>query len=289
MILKKTLRLNFIVLTIILNSNISYATEFKLAIEHGDKDLFSYAISLLNLALSSNPEHSVSIIDKPNLTQGRLFDILVSEQAEFNMIISGSTPEYIEKAHIIKVPISRGLLGNRLFVISKINYALFDDIKSLNQLREKVTIGSGYHWVDTMIFRHNGFEVEVAEFEQLYKMLQKNRFEGFNRGMFEAYSEMEMYKNIYPELIVYPNLMVRYKFDYYYFTNTLELRDELQRALESIYESGEFMTHFYNHPHIKKSLDNVITSKLRIFELENPFEHKSLLSIPENYWHDILQ
>lgn len=281
---------NSLFIFIFLHCTNLHSADFVLALQHGDPDLFSYAVSLLELAIKQDDEeHSFKIIQKPTMTEGRMLNLLIQDQDEFNIFIGGHTQKNVENANIVNVPISRGLLGHRLFIIHKNNYDLLETVDSLEKFKVLASIGSGFQWLDTDIFKHNGFEVEVAGFEQLWTMLDKQRFVAFNRGMFEAFSEIKSYGKLFPELVVYPNLMVSYKFDYFFYTNKKNdhLREILERSIKRLYESGKFMRHFYEHPHIAQAFNSLDFNVMKIFPLKNPFIENISESIPAKYWHEI--
>ncbi|MEM8594676.1 MAG: hypothetical protein AAGF06_07690, partial [Pseudomonadota bacterium] len=154
-------------LLLYLSSHSAHSANFALAVEN-DTALFSYGISLLKEAIKVIPgEHTLTITTISGMSQSRIFENLISNKSSYNIIISGLNPQRSQKALMVNYPISRGLLGHRMFIINKDEKHIIDNSKSLTDLKKILSIGSGHGWLDTDIFKHNGFNVEISTYKQL--------------------------------------------------------------------------------------------------------------------------
>ncbi|KMT64924.1 transporter substrate-binding domain-containing protein [Catenovulum maritimum] len=118
----------------------------------------------------------------------------------------------------IKVPTTKGLIGYRKFIIKKQSIAKFDQIKNLAQLKS-LTACQGSHWPDTLILKQAGLPViTTSTYENLFSMLNANRCDYFPRGYHDLEKEVEVRKNLYPDLIAYHRILLHYPFAVYFFT-----------------------------------------------------------------------
>ncbi|SMP36856.1 hypothetical protein SAMN06265374_4342 [Roseibium denhamense] len=251
------------------------------------EEVFDYEISVLKLALrhSSRPaELEVEVLSMP---QERAFIELENGRASFNVFVSGFSADREARFGQIDVPLSRGLLGHRIFVTTEPNLKTLSTIQTLDELREWAVVGSGEGWPDTTIFEAAGFQVEKAQYENLWTMTAHSRINLFNRGIHEAYVEIGIRKPIYENLTVDPNLMVRYPFDYMFYVRQgdKELASLIEEGLLAAYESGAFMDHFYAHPMIRTVVEEANPAGRRIFDIPNPLMTDRQRAIPDTFWH----
>ncbi|WP_259782394.1 hypothetical protein [Aestuariispira ectoiniformans] len=263
------------------------AETFRLGILHGNPEIFDYEISVMRLALKYAPgEHELEIVPMPNLTQKRVFMLMEQGQSAIDVFFSGYAKWREDYFLQVDIPITRGLLGYRVFVIRREDRERLAGIRSLDDFRRSVTIGSGIGWLDTDIFRAAGFTVATGQYESLWKMLGRRRFDAFNRGIQEVFVEMKQRGGQYPNLMVDDNLMAVYRFDHFFYVKKEDQRrhDLIEQGLKTAYENGAFMKNFYNHPMIKAALGKGHPQTRRSFHLPNPFLSEQVKAIPEKYW-----
>jgi hypothetical protein len=263
----------------------SYSETITLAIEHKNAELYAYAISTLDLIVKNIPgsPHKLKVISPPSYNHNQLFNSLTNQN--FDIAISGYSDKKVLQASIIKFPISRGLLGHRIFIIKKENEDLINTFKTLPDLIKNFTIGSGHGWLDTDVFKYHNFNVEVAEYNLLWKMLSKNRFLGFNRGLHEGHHELSLFKSKWPSLKVHETLVIKYPFDYFFYVskNNTVLYKKLNASIKNLERKGLLKKHFFSHPSIINSLKS-ISKSTRVFEIENPYFN---IKISKEYWYNI--
>ena len=143
---------------------------------------------ILKLSLSKSAPEITFQSQKKSTTQDRMTaDIL---DGRVNVMWSGVTPAYEEKLMPIHIPVLKGMLGHRVFIIKKSNQHLFDDIKTLDDLK-KLKGGQGTSWGDTRVLKNADLPtITTAKYHNLFKMLEGDRFHYFPRAIHEPWSEV---------------------------------------------------------------------------------------------------
>ncbi|NQZ06540.1 MAG: hypothetical protein HRT35_05190 [Algicola sp.] len=163
-----------------------------------DKDLRNvYFIKLLQLALDKSKAANEEIRLNGNhggILQGRAVRLLkVSNQLDVLWTVTTIARE--QEILPIRIPLLKGLLGYRFFIIRQADKAKFKAVNGLMQLR-KLTAGQGHDWPDTEILRANQLKVITsATYLGLFGMLKAKRFDYFPRSINEAWMEAAQYKN----------------------------------------------------------------------------------------------
>ncbi|MFT4762990.1 MAG: hypothetical protein ACI9OH_000074 [Oleispira sp.] len=277
-------------LLILLLSSQIHAYDFKLALLKGNSLVFDYEISVLRLALKNAPgEHTLTIIPVNDSNQPRILHSLKNNQDEFNIFFTGFSQQRENELLQVDFPISRGLLGYRIFAIQKDTQALLAGINTIEQLKSQVIIGSGIGWPDTEIFRHNGFRITETSYDGLWKMLKAKRIDAFNRGINEIYIEIDQQnsKDSKKNLMADEYLMVTYPFDYFFYLSPSKphLHKTLEEGLKIALKNGDFIKNFKQHPKIQYALQHVKMSQRTIFTLSNPLLSSRIQSLPAEYWY----
>lgn len=276
----------------------AHSYEFKLALLHGNSEVFDYEISVLRLALrNATGKHSLKIVAASDINQARLLKNLTREESDYNVFFSGFSKQRERDLLQVDFPITRGLLGYRVFAIREDNLGLFANITKLAQFKQQVTIGSGIGWPDTAIFQHHGFDVIQTQYDGLWEMLKANRITAFNRGINEAFIEIDQQNQQddaaslieAPTLVVEPSLLVVYPFDYFFYVSPLhpELHQTIQEGLNKALANGDFKRNFYNHPRIKQALAQLALKNRNVFMLNNPLLSERIQALPQDYWHQV--
>lgn len=117
----------------------------------------------------------------------------------------------------IKIPILSGILGYRVFLIRASDQTKFASVSSLEDLQKNYRGGFGSQWADMTILTHNGLNMYgVANYESLFSMLSVGRFDFFPRGINEAWQELALKKDTYPNLAVEQNIALYYPYPVYF-------------------------------------------------------------------------
>ncbi|WP_420549707.1 hypothetical protein [Curvivirga sp.] len=282
----KLLILNFISILII-DVSASKAEKFILGLQNYDQQISSYQESVVELALQHIPGSHSFEIKRLEVSQDRIFRFLEDENSEIDFSIGGYSRDKEQRFLQLDIPISRGILGYRIFAIRDDSKDMFHSIETLEDLKGQVVVGSGIGWPDTEIFRANGFRVEAASYRNLWLMLAKGRYDAFNRGIGEAYLEINSYADLLPNLTVDDSLMVHYPYgQFFYFKKSAQRKhDLLMEGIQAAYDSGAYMKLFNSHPQIRQVFEIVKPTGRKNFEMINPEISDRIKAIPAKYWH----
>ncbi len=149
----------------------------------------------------------------------------------------------------IRIPIDKGLLGYRLFLINKTKQHLFSNISSIESLK-KFRLGTGRQWSITPIFEHNGFNVKKGEsYDSLFTMLEKSRFDYFPRGLNEIFTEYENRRSAHPKLHIENTLLLYVPLPHYFFVSPTKpgLADRILTGLNLMIHDKSFDKLFFKY------------------------------------------
>lgn len=205
-----------------------------------------YYTSLLNKALTKAaagrtiPEIKTTFV----MEQGRALREL--SRGEFlDLLWVGTDIKKEQEFRAIRIPLERGLMGFRKFILHKDSVATFNSIRSLHQLQQ-FTACQGAFWPDVEIMRYSGLKVEEAPvYENIFRQVAAKRCDYFPRGVHEGAIELEKRLAIYPELVRYNPIMLHYPFAIYFFTHKSNeaLALWIEQGLEQMIDDGELLEH----------------------------------------------
>ena len=225
-----------------------------------------YPLRLLDTALKkSGRPYKIKLFPLPML-QGRA--LLRLENREGIDVLSTMTSiEREAKLLPIRIPIDRGLLGWRLLMIRSSDAAVYSKVRTVEDLKLLIA-GQGSDWPDAQILRANGFTVNgTSNYEALFNMLDKKRFDFFPRGATEIWREIELYQ---PKLMVEPTIVLRYPSAIYFFVrkSDTQLAADISDGLQKMIADGSFERLFQEHFGAMIQRSNL--KGRRVFDLENP-------------------
>lgn len=257
--------------------------------ESKDDTRFNYAIELLDLALNKTTSfgRSYELVPAIDMNVGRAIDYLKrGDEKTVNVLWTTTSKEREALMLPIRIPIRKGLLGYRIFLIRKQDKEKFAAIKSIEELK-KLKVGQGHIWNDVKIFQANGFGlVKGSSYEGLFEMLCKGRFDYFSRGINEAPTEYETRKGKLPNLWVEETILLYYPWPKYFFTSKKNptLAIQIEQGLKMMINDGSFDKHFfkYHHDDIKK----VNLQKRFFFVLHNPLLPSTTPLDRKELWFD---
>lgn len=200
---------------------------------------YQYPVILLDLALrKSGMAYTLQAHDTPML-QGRAIKQLAAGQ-DIRIVWSMTSTEREAELLPIRIPIDKGLLGWRVFLVHESSAGKFAAVRSLPALA-KFEAGQGHDWPDTDILRANGLPVQgVMGFNNLFGMLEKGRFDYFPRSIMEVWGEQKLHAD--KHLVVEQNLILHYPTAFYYFVNKTDtvLARAVERGLRAAIQDGSF-------------------------------------------------
>ena len=246
----------------------------------------AYAIKMLKLAIahSDNPDYQVEVI-KEDFTQARVNEE-VRTGGLLDLCWASSDAQIESQLRPIRIPLFKGLLGYRIFIINKNDQAKFDKVHTMDDLK-KLTIGQGRTWADGRILEANGFNViKTNKYPSLFYMVEGGRFDGFPRGVHEPFGELEARPTM--DLAVEKNLMVYYQMPFYLFVspNNQALAKDLETGFERAIANGEFDKVFYGDKSIQDVLQKANMKNRKIFKLDNPLLSKETPVGRKELWFD---
>ncbi|NBB90366.1 MAG: transporter substrate-binding domain-containing protein [Spirochaetes bacterium] len=247
-----------------------------------EEQVFAYAV--LAEALERAPgDYRLVKSSRPEMTNARA--LVELEDGRVDVVWVGTSRELEERFRPVYIPITRGLLGNRLFVIRADRQQEFSRVESLADLRE-FTGGQGTGWTDTRILRQAGLEITTASFDVLFQLVDAGRIDYYPLGASEVYGFLEQYRSRYPDITVESDIVLVYRFDFLFFVNRDDaaLHDAIRSGMEAMYEDGTYMEMYTSHPELAPYLERADLDSRRRLEIPNPIASEELRAIPDRYW-----
>lgn len=152
-------------------------------------------------------------------------------QGGLNTLVLDATLALDEALQAVKIPIDKGLLGFRVFLIQVEDQSRFADVQSLEQLRQ-FRFGQQREWSDVAVYQAAGLPVvSGSSYEGLFHMLMLRRFDAFGRGVTEVGGELAHWRKKYPQMAIEKGLLLYYPLPvYFWFPRTEEGSRHAQRV-----------------------------------------------------------
>jgi hypothetical protein len=252
--IQKALIFSTIVLMYFFTLNSVWAVEntLRIPMQRSQFDIsHDYHKQLLVMALNKAAQGRAipSIESTFQMTQGRATKELM-KGTMLDIFWLGTNKINEKQLNAIKVPTSRGLIGYRKFIIHKNSLEAFNKVKTLTDLKKfKACLGT--HWTDSDILRMAELPVITnTQYESLFKMLAANRCDYFPRAYHDANTELVMRKNLFPNLIVYDQIILHYPFAVYFFTHKSHtaLARWVEEGLTMLAKNGDIERFMQRHP-----------------------------------------
>ncbi|WP_035012898.1 transporter substrate-binding domain-containing protein [Catenovulum agarivorans] len=228
-----------------------------------------YQLQLLKEALSRDPNNQYIINTSPvDLNEGQMVNYIQS--GEMDVMWGGTNNKYEQLMEPIRVPLFKGLLGHRLFIIRKGEQQRFNGIDSLSALRQ-FKVGQGRQWADTQVLESAGLDVVTAmKYDGLFYMLEGGRFDAFPRGVHEPFAEVSKHSEL--NLTVEKNLLLVYPLAAYFFVakDNAKLAQTIETGLMEMIDDGSFDKFFYQNPMVAQALENAQLANRTVFRIDNP-------------------
>ncbi|GLQ75561.1 hypothetical protein [Vibrio penaeicida] len=198
----------------------------------------SYFHELLVESLKAQGVQLNIVTPSRHTPQKRAVHMLNKNQLSMYWLVK--TPERNAKYHIIDVPLTEGMIGQRVLLIPKGAQARYDDISTLEEFRKLGFVaGLGANWYDIDVWNANKlpYHVKDGEWRQLYEMLSVDGgVNYFPRGMHEVVAEAEAQH----QLDIEESLILKYDRSMVFYMSELSLEHQLliERALNHAKDSG---------------------------------------------------
>lgn len=242
----------------------------------------AYPIKLLELAISKQTTLYHLRPDTTPMPQARALKTLFKQDG-IDIVWTMTSIDRELQFLPIRVPIYKGLIGWRLFLINPHNQHKFNAIVNLAGLR-KLIVGQGHDWPDTRILTENGFSVlSTPNYESLFEMLKKDRFDFLPRSIVEIWGELDSRLDLHFQ--VEKKLLLRYPAAMYFFVNrnNPKLAKDIESGLLLAIEDGSFDRLFFeeNENMIKKAH----ISERIIIDIPNPLMSENTPLKRTEFWY----
>jgi len=240
--------------------------------ESGSDPRHEYYIELLSLALSKSQDQgqtSNTVLRESlrDMQQSRAVQQLAKNK--YIDIVWTVTSKHREQLlRPIRIPLIKGLLGNRVFIIRAADKHKFAAVRTIEDLKMYIA-GQGHDWPDTKILQANDIKVvTTSTYDGLFNMLHAQRFDFFPRGVNEAWDELAVHES--PGLMVEQTLLLRYPSPVYFFVNkdNSTLAEKIEKGLLCAIADGSFDRLFDSYH--KKNLKQANLRNRTILLLRNP-------------------
>lgn len=228
------------------------------------------------------------------MNQARAADEIAAGSGLVNVFARSTTADHEARLLPIRIPIDKGLISYRVFLIRHDMQPGLAAVNSLDELR-RFSVGSFPTWADTKILREGGFRVVTGDsYEGLFRMLVAKRFDFFSRSADEAYREFDERREALPDMRVEENLLLHFPTTRLFFVQRSDegrrLAERIEAGLNRMIKDGSFDAHFlkYKGPLIERA--HLRTRK--VFRIENPFlsaETQATRKTRPEIWFDPLK
>lgn len=236
-------------------------------VSRGDETA-AYAIDMIRLGLEKAGRNYEIVVQDAALSAPKMREELIA--GNIDVVWMATNMDMEKNALPVRVPLFKGLLGHRILIVHKDNAHLFDQVRTMEEVR-RFTYGQGVGWADTAIMEANGMKViATTKYENLFYMTDGKRFDAFPRGVHEPWGELQNNKEL--ELTVDPNLMFVYTSPYYLIVTPTrpDLAADIERGLLMAIDDGSFDEKFFSNPMVKMVLQRANLKERRVLKLHNP-------------------
>ncbi len=192
----------------------------------------------------------------------------------------------------VRIPLNKGLIGYRIFLIHKDDVERFRDCKTLQDLQGFI-VGQGKTWQDVPIYEKNNFQVETGGvnqdhgYEGLFEMLVFKRFDLFPRTIIEIWDEHEQRVGKLPDLAIEKYILLHYPFVRYVWVGNSPkgklLHARLTKGFNKIIANGTFDKIFYKYN--QKTIERSNLKGRKLIEMPNPYLPKSVPLDRKELWY----
>ncbi|WP_163833529.1 type 2 periplasmic-binding domain-containing protein [Spartinivicinus ruber] len=244
----------------------------------------SIGYSVLKLALEKSGQVFDLSVYGPTVNQQRARELV--EQGQLSLFDTGFQVGLEQRFDPVYLPIDRGILGWRLFIIHKDNQEKFGNIKSLKDLQQYVA-GQGKGWGDIVVIENAGIKVKTAgKIPSLIKMVGGKRFDFFPLGANEVYSFLEKFGGSDPNLVIDTNVVLVYPYGRFFYVKKgdTELANLIHQGMEKALSDGSLQKMLETHKYFKDAFTRAkLKERVRI-DIETPNLSEGFKNIDDKWW-----
>jgi hypothetical protein len=247
----------------------------------GDPQLH-YMLSLLKLACGKAGSTCL-LRPGPAMVQGRAILELQRKQSRIDVMWTMTNRERERLLLPIRIPLYKGLIGWRVALLPPGKAHLLAEVNSLKALA-RFTAGQEHDWPDTTILQAAGLPVvSTPDYEPLFTMLAKHRFDYFPRSVIEIQNEQRTHADL--RLEIDQHILLHYPTAFYFFVspNRPKLAQMIRQGLELAISDGSFDALFQQHN--GNTLRALQLDKRQIIHLANPLLPPDTPLERKNLWY----
>lgn len=197
---------------------------------------------------------------------------LAAPNGRIKLFARATSTELERQFRPIRIPLDRGLLGYRVFLVRRADLPRFAAVRTLDDLRQ-LRAGQGKGWADIAALNGAGLPVvEGSSYEGLFAMLAAGRFDFFSRSADEALREYAERHARHPELAVEPTLLLHYALPRYFFVRRDaegdKLAERIETGLETMIRDGSLNALFHQYKHA--TIEQAGLNHRRVLHIPNP-------------------
>ncbi|OEZ63574.1 ABC transporter substrate-binding protein [Duganella sp. HH105] len=236
---------------------------------------YQYDWYVLRTALNkTTPQYGPCTMRPSTIPMGpaRVTQELATPAGRINIFVR-ATSLALEKQFLpIRIPVDKGLLGYRIFLVRSDDLERFSRVRDLQDLRP-LRVGQGKDWADVAVLRAAGITViEGANYEGLFGMLTAGRFDYFSRAVDEALRELDEHRASHPQLALEPGILLHYPLPRYFFVRRdaegTQLAQRILAGLEMMIRDGTLDQLFRRYK--GKTIERANLLQRRLIQLRNP-------------------
>ncbi len=250
-----------------------------------------YYWQLLDAALAANRDkygdYTAKPFDSPMTFQRGAAEV-ESGNGRVNIVSRATNLDLEKRLRPIRIPLDKGLLGFRMFLVMPETQARLEQVKSLDELKQ-FTIGQSASWTDVRVLQAAGFKLVLADaYTPLFSMLGGKRFDLFARGAIEIDAEWHANRDNVPGMQIEKRFALHYPMPRYFFVaRTAEgerMAERIEDGLQRLRQNGEFERRYQAWK--KLVLGDLQLPGRTVFRLANPELSNEAPSDP--FWWDDL-
>jgi hypothetical protein len=243
-----------------------------------------YFIEMLNAALRHIDQPPTLRAKKmPAFKEGRSRVYLQNKRYDIHWLMTNSQLE--EELHPVRIPLYKGLIGWRVFLIQEKDQAIFSNIQGLAELQQLST-AQGHDWPDVAILTNSNLRVYSSpSWNGLFEMLELGRIHYLPRSVIEITDELAQHPTRH--FTIERELILRYPAAYYYFLHKdqQELGQKIDAALLIMQGNGEFDAIFDRY--FADKVDALDLHRRRHIIIENPNMHPDTPAYDSKRWFQV--
>ena len=232
--------------------------------------LIVYRRELIELALrAAGYRPDVRACDLPGgKVSDRRLIAEVHEGQRCDLLATSSGGEASRALRLVPVPIYLGGGDLRVWLMNRASLARLE--ASQDDDLHRMHLGSGGAWSDTRVWEMNGYVVEKADYDSLFRMLAAGHVDAMPRSVFEITAE---YDNLDPTVFaIEPHRFFRMQTGIFFYVSPtgVRLSRALERGMRRLYCSGEFERFMRTQASTRSAFHSLQFEQRRIIELTTP-------------------